>query len=64
MNLHGWRRQPDIAITLDRGGERVPDADRTLRTKAKTLERAFAGEIGEECAGRQLVGIAGEDGRA
>jgi hypothetical protein len=64
VNRHRRRGQPDVAVALYRRGQRVPDTDRTLRTKAKTLERAFAGEIGQECAGWQLVGIAGKDSRA
>ena len=61
MDLHRRARQPDLAIALDRGREGIPDADRALRTKAEALEGALAGEIGQEGARRQLVGVAGED---
>ena len=44
--------------------ERIPDADRALRAEAEALEGALAGEIGQEGARRQLVGVAGEDRRA
>ena len=64
MNLNSRRCQPDIAVALDRGREPVPDSDRALRAKSKTLERALAGEIGQEGAGQQSIGVAGENRRA
>ena len=61
VNLHRRRRQPDVAIALDRRPERVPDADRALRAKAKPLEGALASEIGQKGARRQFGGVAGKD---
>src|SRR5258708_21971945 len=44
-DLDRRRPYPDLAITLDGGGQRVPDADRALRAEAEALEGALTGEI-------------------
>ena len=64
VDLDRRRRQPDVAVAFDGCPERIPDPDRALRAKAETFEGALAGEIGQEGAGRQFGGVAGEDRRA
>ena len=48
------------AVALEGLGERLPDADGALGAEAERLEGALAGEVGEEHAGRQILGADGE----
>src|SRR6266404_2058038 len=56
LTVNGHRRhgEPDLSVTLYHRGQCIPDADCALGAEAEALERAFAGEIGQECAGRQF----------
>jgi hypothetical protein len=63
---HGERAdlaaQPDLAAAVcDRRGQRRPQAAGSARAEAEPLERALAGEVGQEHPGRKLVQADRED---